>query len=252
MSLNDQLMVYHEVDLTSLCLYDVPQYTIRIQNISNEYVKDIFVQDILSDNLDFIENTLTINDQICRTYNYLWGISVGNLAPKQSITLKFKAVANNMIKGFLCSQAVAEYANTHYLRGTAVRAVAKSNQVMSSVVNRPIVHLCRLTSLLVPARAFKFAEFIRASISNLEGKLLFNDEGLSLLIHAMINYEVKLTGKYKRTLSYHEGISCLMEVPSGLSYMCNHKLDSQIEYYEVVNRNVKNKINVALWFTIFL
>lgn len=131
------------VSPTFASIGDVVEYTISVPNNTSTIFNNLVLIDNLSSELSYIPNSLTI-DEVPSSSSPITGINLGNLAPYQTILVKFKA---KVISESNNSFDYINFATVNYEIGTppnAISATSISNinkLYSSSIIVKPYINI---------------------------------------------------------------------------------------------------------------
>lgn len=104
-----QLLIKKSSSIKYITILDTIKYTILVTNTGNTKADNIIIIDTLESSLQFIDGTITL-DGVYHEGNPNTGIEIGSIDEKQSITLEFEVVVDNIPNGNKISNvSVADY-----------------------------------------------------------------------------------------------------------------------------------------------
>lgn len=90
------LSVIQSVSKSSVYLNDIVTYTVNVQNIGTEIAKDVFFQDKVISNCNFVQGTVSIGGTIYSDYDPTKGFSLSDLNVGDNTEIKFQVKVNTL------------------------------------------------------------------------------------------------------------------------------------------------------------
>lgn len=89
---------------------DIVEYTFQIKNGGDVTATDVIFKDVLNLNIKYVEDTFTVNNSLIPGADPNNGVNIGDIAPNELVTVKFKAqVLSLPINGLITNQANISY-----------------------------------------------------------------------------------------------------------------------------------------------
>lgn len=87
--MKDRIKLTGTVSSNEAVYGEILTYTLNVKNISEEYVEDITLKNILESDLTFVKNSVRINKVLMRDENIISGVNIDLLEPEAEVVINF-------------------------------------------------------------------------------------------------------------------------------------------------------------------
>lgn len=245
----DVLKAKKQVDKTIASGFDILTYTITISNISNNNITNVFFQDLISEDVKFINNSIKINGAKKRCVNPKDGFNIGTIETCSSLIISFKVVVLPRISLHnINNYSELTYDYIYNVEMPPTRVTIKTNEVCTMIENRLFKQFNVNNTLKISSKfpLIDSIEHIKIKINILKTKIIetpivstnnnYKSNLCSLIVIGNIEYDVLY--KYKcvrqerfrvKRLTDIKGFSTFMLVPYGIQYCSIDNLKILVE-----------------------
>ena len=158
--LEDRVKVNKQVDKGEVCPLEYLTYTIRVENIGDREIDEIQFQDYLPRGVQYVHNSVYINDKKRRCINPMDGFILPPLLPGEEMLISFKVrVLPKGISSSLKNRAQIEYGYVYEEEMPPLHVAALSNEVMVNVKNRIFQQRIHLSKFYFNCPQYRGVEF---------------------------------------------------------------------------------------------